>query len=77
MMNVLQREGSLQRAQVQEPLFRICTTRCWPCLGRGRVGRGGRRICHNCNGTGRDWTLVPAIDRSAGATALARSPRAS
>lgn len=49
-------EGSRLR-----PLLRMSEMPCWACFGRGRVGRGGRRRCHNCDGTGRDWTIVPAF----------------
>jgi hypothetical protein len=61
-MNHSSREEALQR-----PLFRVSETLCWHFLGRGRVGRGGRHICRHCDGTGRDWTLVPALGRSADA----------
>ena len=53
-------DGALAKVRTRE-LFRIRETRCWPCLGSGRIGRYGKRVCPNCDGTGREQTLVLAV----------------
>jgi hypothetical protein len=59
-MTVFHPHDSATEAIKPRDLFKIRETRCWPCLGSGRIGRYGRRVCPNCDGTGRDRTLVLA-----------------